>query len=58
MFNLRANYKITNSLNVYAGINNIFGAKYYNSVRGNSSGERFYDPAPKINYYAGFKYKF
>ena len=58
VFNLRANYKITNSLNVYAGINNIFGAKYYNSVRGNSSGERFYDPAPKINYYAGFKYKF
>ena len=58
VFNLRANYKITNSLNVYAGINNIFGAKYYNSVRGNSSGERFYDPAPKINCYAGFKYKF
>ena len=58
VFNLRADYKITNSLNVYAGINNIFGAKYYSSVRGNSSGERFYDPAPKINYYAGFKYKF
>ena len=58
VFNLRANYKITNSLNVYAGINNIFGAKYYNSVRGNSRGEKFYDPAPKINYYAGFKYKF
>ena len=58
VFNLRANYKITNSLNVYAGINNIFGAKYYNSVRGNSRGEKFYDPTPKINYYAGFKYKF
>ena len=58
VFNLRANYKLTNSLNIYAGINNIFGAKYYNSVRSNSSGERFYDPAPKINYYAGFKYKF
>ena len=58
VFNLRADYKITNSLNVYAGINNIFGAKYYNSVRGNSRGEKFYDPTPKINYYAGFKYKF
>jgi len=32
VFNLRANYKLTNSLNIYAGINNIFGAKYYNSV--------------------------
>ena len=58
VFNLRANYKITNSLNVYAGINNIFGAKYYNSVRANGKGEKFYDPAPKKNYYAGFKYKF
>ena len=42
VFNLRANYKLTNSLNIYAGINNIFGAKYYNSV-GVSSGERIYD---------------
>ena len=57
VFNLRADYKLTNSLNIYAGINNIFGAKYYNSV-GVSSGERIYDPAPRKNYYAGFKYKF
>lgn len=57
VFNLRADYKLTNSLNIYAGINNIFGAKYYNSV-GVSSRERIYDPAPRINYYAGFKYKF
>ncbi|WP_147367096.1 TonB-dependent receptor [Fusobacterium canifelinum] len=57
VFNLRADYKLTNSLNIYAGINNIFGAKYYNSV-GLESGERIYDPAPRINYYTGFKYKF
>ena len=57
VFNLRADYKLTNSLNIYAGINNIFGAKYYNSV-GLDSGGRIYDPAPRINYYAGFKYKF
>ncbi|WP_338991109.1 TonB-dependent receptor [Fusobacterium polymorphum] len=57
VFNLRADYKLTNSLNIYAGINNIFGAKYNNSV-GLDSGERIYDPAPRINYYAGFKYKF
>ncbi|ALQ37572.1 TonB-dependent receptor [Fusobacterium hwasookii] len=57
VFNLRADYKLTNSLNIYAGINNIFGAKYYNSV-GLDSGERIYDPAARTNYYAGFKYKF
>ena len=58
VFNLRADYKLTDSLNIYAGINNVFGAKYHNSVVLDNSGERIYDPAPRINYYAGFKYKF
>ena len=58
VFNLRADYKLTNSLNIYAGINNIFGAKYYNAVGVNKKEEKLYDPAPRINYYAGFKYKF
>ena len=58
VFNLRADYKLTNSLNIYAGVNNIFGAKYYNSVKFNDNEGRTYDPAPRTNYYAGFKYKF
>ena len=58
VFNLRANYKINNSLNVYVGVNNVFGAKYYNAVGVNKKEEKLYDPAPRINYYAGFKYKF
>ena len=58
VFNLRADYKLTDSLNIYAGINNVFGAKYYNSVVLDKSGEKTYDPAPRINYYTGFKYKF
>ena len=53
VFNLRADYKINDSLNVYAGVNNVFGAKYYESVGVNS-----YDPAARRNYYTGFKYKF
>lgn len=57
VFNLRADYKVNNSLNIYAGINNLFGAKYYNSIGASEDG-RSYDPAPRINYYAGFKYKF
>ena len=58
VFNLRADYKLTDSLNIYVGINNVFGAKYYNSVVLDNSGEKIYDPAPRINYYTGFKYKF
>lgn len=57
VFNLRANYQVNDSLDIYAGVDNVFGAKYYNSVT-LSSGDRLYDPAPRITYYTGFKYKF
>ena len=57
VFNLRANYQVNDSLDIYAGVDNVFGAKYYNSVT-LSSGDRLYDPAPKTTYYTGFKYKF
>ena len=57
VFNLRANYQVNDSLDIYAGVDNVFGAKYYNSVT-LSSGARLYDPAPRTTYYTGFKYKF
>ena len=57
VFNLRVNYQVNDSLDIYAGVDNVFGAKYYNSVT-LSSGDRLYDPAPRTTYYTGFKYKF
>ena len=57
VFNLRANYQVNDSLDIYAGVDNVFGTKYYNSVT-LSSGDRLYDPAPRTTYYTGFKYKF
>ena len=57
VFNLRANYQVNDSLDIYAGVDNVFGAKYYNSVT-LSSRDRLYDPAPRTTYYTGFKYKF
>ena len=57
VFNIRANYQVNDSLDIYAGVDNVFGAKYYNSVT-LSSGDRLYDPAPRTTYYTGFKYKF
>ena len=57
VFNIRANYQVNDSLDIYAGVDNVFGTKYYNSVT-LSSGDRLYDPAPRTTYYTGFKYKF
>lgn len=60
VFNLKTKYDITDSLTLYAGINNIFNEKYYYFVGQDkeSSDKLSYDPAPKRNYYAGFSYIF
>lgn len=55
--NVRANYNMENGLTLYAGVNNLFNEKYYNSIS-YSKGEYTYDPAAERNYYAGFRYTF
>ncbi len=55
--NVRANYNMENGLTLYAGVNNLFNEKYYNSIS-YSEGEFTYDPAAERNYYAGFRYTF
>lgn len=56
--NLRLAYNVNDGLNLYAGINNLFDEKYYNSVsqEPKSSDGFAYDPAAERNYYAGFSY--
>ncbi|MDO4691140.1 MAG: TonB-dependent receptor [Fusobacterium sp.] len=59
LFNLRANYKINENFDIYAGIKNVFDRKYNKGVSLDSStGEKLYEPAARRNYYAGFSYKF
>ncbi|MEG0300681.1 TonB-dependent receptor [Cetobacterium sp.] len=53
--NISLNYRPTESLRVFAGINNVFNEKYYNSV--SSDGQEF-DPAAERSIYSGFKYNF
>ncbi|MGF6905995.1 TonB-dependent receptor [Fusobacterium sp. PH5-44] len=57
--NVKANFKATNSLNIYAGINNVLDKKYNDYVSYSTSTKEFsYDPAAERNYYVGFKYQF
>lgn len=57
--NIRANYKLNTSLNLYAGINNLFDEKYNNSASYDTKkNEKIYDPAAERNYYMGFSYTF
>ena len=58
VINLRLDYekKFLNwGANPFFGINNLLGAKYFDNIRINAFGSRFYEPAPLTNFYAGLK---
>ncbi|WP_291259293.1 TonB-dependent receptor [Fusobacterium sp.] len=54
--NIRTGYSFDNGLTLYAGVNNLFNKKYYDSVDYNSKDGYTYDPAAERNYYVGFRY--
>lgn len=58
LFNLRANYKLNENLDVFAGVKNVFDRKYNETVSIDTSNMKSYEPAARRNYYAGFSYKF
>lgn len=40
---------------LHGGVNNIFDTTYYDNVRINAFGNRYYEPAPGINFYTGVR---
>jgi iron complex outermembrane receptor protein len=42
----------------FFGINNLFGTEYFDNIRINAFGSRFYEPAPTANFYGGVKIYF
>ncbi len=40
----------------YFGINNLLGQEYFDNIRSNAFGGRFYEPAPRRNFYLGVKF--
>ncbi len=56
--NLKLGYQkqfINWHLEPFLGINNLFNKKYNDNIRINAFGGRFYEPAPRINFYGGIK---
>ena len=45
------NWKIS----INGGVNNLFDTEYFDNVRINAFGNRYYEPAPGINFYTGVK---
>lgn len=55
--NFRGNYKLVDSLDIYAGINNIFNSQV-NNYANHGGNRKYFVVAPERNYYVGFSYKF
>ncbi|WP_319371247.1 TonB-dependent receptor [uncultured Ilyobacter sp.] len=53
----RLTYDFKNGLEIYTGVNNIFGEEYYEYAK-YSGGSYTYYPAPERTYYAGLRYNF
>lgn len=45
-------------LEPFFGINNMYNQRYYSNVRINSFGNRYFEPGPDINIFAGLKIRF
>ncbi len=50
-------WKDFKNYSLYAGVNNLFNKKYFDNIRINAFANRFYEPAPLRNYYAGINFK-
>ena len=46
---------LNQNITPFLSIDNMFNKEYFDNIRINAFGSRFYEPAPKINYVAGLK---
>ncbi|PRP68143.1 TonB-dependent receptor family protein [Nonlabens agnitus] len=46
------------NLTLRTGVNNLFDTQYFDNIRINAFGNRYYEPAPGINFYTGLNLRF
>ena len=58
MFNLKYSKEILSNSEIFIGANNIFNQEYFDNIRINAFGKRYYEPAPKRNFYFGINFSY
>jgi iron complex outermembrane receptor protein len=58
LFNITYSKKIFNNSEIYLGVNNLFDVNYFDNIRINAFGKRYYEPAPKRNFHFGLNFSF
>jgi iron complex outermembrane receptor protein len=58
LLNLKYSKDIFSNTEIFLGVNNAFNQEYYDNIRINAFGKRYYEPAPKRNFYFGINFSF
>ena len=58
LLNLKYSKDIFSNSEVFLGLNNAFNQEYFDNIRINAFGNRYYEPAPKRNFYFGVNFSF
>ena len=56
--NITYSKQIFNNSEIYLGVNNLFDVNYFDNIRINAFGKRYYEPAPKRNFHFGLNFSF
>ena len=58
LLNLTYSKKIFKNSQIYLGVNNLLDVNYYDNIRINAFGKRYFEPAPKRNFHFGINLSF
>ena len=58
IFNVKYSKEIFKQSEFSLGVNNLFNEEFYDNIRINAFGKRYYEPAPKRNFYFGINFSF
>jgi iron complex outermembrane receptor protein len=58
LLNVKYSKDIFSNSEIFLGFNNAFNQEYFDNIRINAFGKRFYEPAPKRNFYFGVNFSF
>ena len=58
LLNIKYSKEIFKKSEIFLGVNNAFNQEYFDNIRINAFGKRYYEPAPKRNFYFGINLAF
>jgi iron complex outermembrane receptor protein len=58
LLNVKYSKDIFSNSEIFLGFNNAFNQEYFDNIRINAFGKRYYEPAPKRNFYFGVNFSF